>query len=233
MSKMTKGASAALALIFPILFNLIFFIVPFPKSAATWVSYGFIHLAYILLLLGMFYFANAGGKQYRDTASLALTMGRYFWIELVLGVIIIAGNAVLKLVLNWEIPGWLAFLVQIIVLGLYFGLALFQFTADQHDREVNAVRAQERQYILTCAEMVKSQVGRGPSPKANKAIQMVYDKLRTSPRASVPGAKSIEAQIEAKTGELRMAGSEEQIMQVTDELLRMIEERNAILRINQ
>ncbi len=219
-----------LALAFPVVFNVLFFLLPIRRTLSTWICYAFIHFAYLLFALSVLY-TGESRSQYQNRAALAARLGVYFLLELLIGCAIIIANSFFYPFAG--IPVWITLTVQILLLAVFFVIALMMLLANRHDEEVEAVRAQERQFIQRSAESVRALLEKGPSSRANKAIERVYDKLRTSAVASSPEARRVEAQIQGKIEELNRLSSEEDILETTSEILELIETRSSVLRMSR
>lgn len=120
--------------LFLIVFNLLFFLLGNVESFTTsvWVSYGFIHFAYFVLLFTPLLVRKSEVEtDYRR--PLYLITGTYFLIEFIVGItfILIAPEKV-KLTL----------IVQIILAGVFLGCLLThlianEYTANSHVKKMN------------------------------------------------------------------------------------------------
>lgn len=218
-----------LTLLFPVVFNVLFFAYPIKRTAFTWICYAFIHLAYFLLVYAI-YFTNESSQQYRNRTTVIPVTAIYFVIELIVGVTLIILQSILFIV---TLRARHALMIQGLLFVVFFAIALFLLLANRHDEQVETVQAIERQFIQGSAESVRALLDKGPSLKANKAIEAVYDKLRTSPVASSPEAQQIEAQIRSRVHALSNMTTEEEILGATSEIMDLIQTRNSVLRMGQ
>ena len=223
MKNIDRKTAGILAAVFPVVFNLLFFVLPLRRNATDWVCYAFIHIAYLMLVASILYVGD-NKEQYHNRAAVAMMVARYFFTELFIGVGLI--------VINRFVPFgmWLAFIAQILLLSIYFIITLTQMMANRHDESVERVRREEIHYIQACADMARSQMGKASGAKANKAIEQVFDKLRTSPSKTVPQAKEIEMAIYSAVSGLKADMDEQEILKSASSILSMIEQRNAILK---
>ena len=230
MSDMENKTTRILTMVFPVVFNLLFFTLPVRRDTASWICWGFIHLAYLLLLTAIFY-TGSSRRQFQNRAAIAMRIWSYFLAELVVGSLLIILNTLM--IIRFIDLSWASFIIQLLLFGVFFIIALSMLLANRHDEEVELVNAKERQFIQGSTETMRALLDKGPSQKANKAIETVYDKLRTSPTASCPEAKQIEAQIRSKLETLNNLSSEEEILGITSEILDLIQTRNSVLQMSR
>ncbi len=228
MSNTDNKLVRILVLIFPLIFNMLFFLRPVRKDSTAWICYVFIHLAYFMLVVAVFYMGGSRTK-YQNRAVVVSRVAIYFLLELVLGTGIIIVNT-LSLI---HFPGMstVALILQALLFAVFFAIALILLLANRHDEEIEMVKAQDRQFIQGCTETVRALLEKGPSIKANRAIERVYDKLRTSPVTSSLEAQEIESQIRSRIETLNRMTSEEDILEATSDIQELVETRNSILRM--
>ncbi len=122
-----------LALIFLVLFNVLFFVIGGAhQPKASWISYGFIHAAYFCLLATPL-FGKAGKGLTVLTATLYLLATIYFFIELVIGVVIIL---IAPQGIAWPLA------IQAVLLALFLILQLTGALAN--DATVRSIQEQKK-----------------------------------------------------------------------------------------
>ena len=83
----TTIIKAILCSIFLIFFNLLFFILcGTENNSSTWISYGFIHVAYLLLLITPLFNKENKGKAILSMTLFTISLF-YFFIELMVGIL--------------------------------------------------------------------------------------------------------------------------------------------------
>lgn len=117
----TTIIKAILCSIFLIFFNLLFFILcATENNSSTWISYGFIHVAYLLLLITPLF-----NKENKGKAILSMTLYTislfYFFIELLVGILFIC--------LEPENAKW-TWTVHLIILALFLLVFLSSYLAN-------------------------------------------------------------------------------------------------------
>jgi len=124
-----------LDLVFLVVFNVLFFLLGGTEhNVAVWLSYGFIHLAYLFLIATPF-LIKKGKSAAVFGFSLYVISSIYFFIEFVVGVlfILIAPDG-FKLALS----------IQIVILGIYAVLLLSHMIANENTAAVEQKRQIER-----------------------------------------------------------------------------------------
>ena len=113
-----KGILGSLFLIF---FNLLFFILcGTDNNSSTWISYGFIHVAYLFVLITPLF-----NKENKGKAVLSMTLYTislfYFFIELLAGIVFIC--------LEPEDTKW-TWVVHLVILALFLLVFLSSYLAN-------------------------------------------------------------------------------------------------------
>lgn len=214
-----------LDLVFLAVFNTVFFVVGgMEHPASVWISYGFIHFAYLMVLATPFLTRKSSSASVFGFALYSVS-SVYFIIEFIVGLIFIFVRS----------DSFKASLVaQVIIAGIYAVMLLSNMIANEHTADSIERHEDEVAYIKNASSRVKLLVGKASEKKANKEIEKVYDLLHSSPTRSMATVKFLEEQIINKVSELENAvssNSTSQIITVTGEIASMIEERNRKLRI--
>jgi hypothetical protein len=223
--KRTKALWIILDLIFLVIFNAIYFVaggVDYKISA--WISYGFIHFAYLMLLL-----APALTRNGKSAAvfgfSLYSVSSVYFFAEFVLGVVFI---------LISPDSYKAALLIQLIVAGLY-GIALISnMLANEHTAAAEEKRQYEIDYVKKASAELKGMINTVSDKEAMKKLEKVYDALHSSPVKSHPDLAQTEAQILMSIGSLKTAvasGDAAEIITLAETLFIEVGERNRQLKL--
>lgn len=140
----------AMALIFPIVFNVAFFVLTGTEHpVSVWIAYAFIQIAYMLVLLTSVATAPGPGAPVFGF-TLGTTAGAYFVLELLAGLVII--------VLAPATFG-VALIVQVVLAGIFVFLWLAQHQANQHTAQRMERHAAEREYVREATARVESLFG--------------------------------------------------------------------------
>jgi hypothetical protein len=196
---------------------------PRPRASA-WISYGFIHFAYLMLLLTP-RLIRRGKSAAVFGFALHSVSSAYFLAELAIGAIFILISP----------DGYkAALLVQICAAGLY-GLALIpNMLANEHTAGAEEKRSYQIDYVKKASAELKSLLDSVGDKGAKKKVEAVYDALYSSPVRSHPGLAQAEAQILMSISDLGGAvaeGNAERAAALADSLLIAVGERNRQLKM--
>lgn len=213
-----------LELIFLILFNTVFFLVGgFSHPVSVWISYGFIHFAYIMVLATPF-LVRKGSSSSVFGRSLQSISCVYFFAEFIAGVLfILIGADHFKM----------ALLTQLIIAGIYGILLLGNLIANEHTAEQVERRERETAYLKEASSRVKFLLGKLPDKKADKEIEKLYDLLHSSPSRSTKAVESLEADIMSRLVDLEKAvqkGDPSGAVDLANTIYSLTERRNSILK---
>lgn len=216
-----------LDLIFLAVFNTVFFVASgTDHTASVWISYGFIHFAYLMVLVTSFLIRKSSSAAVFGFSLYSISSA-YFLLEFVVGLIFIFMKSE-----SYKA----ALIVQVIVAGIYAVLLLSHLIANEHTADSIEQHEEEVAYIKTASSRVKALVGKANDKKANKEIEKAYDTLHSSPSKTVATVHSIESNVLNKVAELEGAVSDQDtktIITISGEIVALMEERNKIIRLSQ
>ena len=210
--------------IFLIVFNALFFVLGgTDRNTSVWISYGFIHFAYFMLLLTPR--LTRGEKSWSALGfPLYVISSVYFLVELFIGSAFI-------LIAFENYTG--TFLVQLCIAGLY-GIILFaNLIANERTADAVAKRQVQISYIKDASVKVKGLLERISDKETKRKVERVYDALYSSPVRSHPDLDSVEVRIERSIHELENAvstGNRDNIVSLADSLEAAINDRNTQLK---
>jgi len=211
--------------IFLIVFNAIFFTLSdgSDHKASVWISYGFIHFAYLMLLLTP--------KLIRSSKSAAVfgfslysISATYFLIEFVIG---------LTFILISPESYKAAFITQLCFAGLY-GITLVSYLlSNEYTADAEEKRQAQIAYVKEASAKLKGFLEIVGDKEAKKKVERVYDAISSSPVKSHPNLAQTENCILQSVNDLELAvktGDKEDIISITNSLLLLINERNNLLK---
>jgi hypothetical protein len=212
--------------LFLIVFNLLFFMLGDIGDATTsvWISYGFIHFAYLAMLLTPLLVRRSSAEQDYRRPLYAITSG-YFLIELLAGV---------TLILIAPETAKVTIIIQVILAALFLGYLLMHLIASEHTAENVERHEVELQYVKESSAMLQSVLSRISDKTAAKKVERVYDLIHSSPVKSAGNVRSfLEQQIISEIGRLDSIGvnETEQIIATADKIYQLAEERNRQLKL--
>jgi mannitol-specific phosphotransferase system IIBC component len=222
--KKTRTLWWLLGLLFLVVFNLVFFVTGGTEhNASVWISYGFIHFSYFMVLLFPRLIRKSRSASVFGYAIGTIGIG-YFILELIIGI-----SFMLAAPENWRI----ALIVQIIIAFIYAFLLLSHMIANERTAENEARSQTEIQYMKTAASDVSSIMSNTTDAVLKKRIEKVFEAIKYSPTRSHSLVSDIEKDIVEGIDSLRSsvaaddkATSDKQV----DSLLRLVSERNRKLQ---
>lgn len=216
-----------LDLVFLAIFNAVFFVVGGnDHPASVWLSYGFIHFAYMMVLATPLLVRKSSSAAVFGFSIYSISSS-YFLVELVIGLVFIFKRSE-----SLKIP----LVTQVILAGIYAVILLSTLLVNEHTADAVEKREAEVSYIKTAASRVKLLLGKVSDKKADKAIERAYDMLHSSPTKSIHAVHSIETQVINKVAELEEAVLADRTVDVTElsnEIIHLMEERNRKLHLAQ
>lgn len=216
-----------LDLIFLAVFNTVFFVAGgTDHTASVWISYGFIHFAYLMVLVTPFLIRKSSSAAVFGFSLYSIS-STYFLLEFVVGLIFVFMKSE-----SYKA----SLIVQVIVAGIYAVLLLSHLIANEHTADSVEQHEEEVAYIKTASSRIKALIGKANDKKANKEIEKAYDTLHSSPSKTVATVRSIESNVINKVADLEGAVSNQDtvtIITVAGEIVALMEERNRKIRLSQ
>ena len=214
-----------LDLIFLIIFNAFFFLLGgVEHNVSVWLSYGFIHFAYFMMILTPILIRK--GKSVAIFGfSLYSISSVYFIVELLTGIIVILIAPVVYTA---------ALLVQLVIAGVYAIVLISNMIANEATADAEEKRQFHIEYVKEASAKTKGLADRVTDRKIKKKIERVYDAIHSSPVKSHPNLAQMESGILQAICKLEDAISDEDnesINSLAASLLADINERNIRLKL--
>lgn len=215
-----------LDLVFLIVFNTVFFVAGGTEHpASVWLSYGFIHFSYIMVLATPFLIRKSSSAAVFGFSIYSIS-ATYFFVEFITGLVFIF--------LKQESfkP---ALIVQIIIAGIYAIILISHLIANESTADSIERHEDEVAYIKQSAARVKPLIGKMSNKKANKEIEKLYDLLHSSPTRSSSTVRSLELSIIDKIGELEdsiSSENEDEVVAKVGNIISLVEDRNRKIRLS-
>ena len=210
-------------LIFLIAFNVLFFLLGGTERTTTeWISYGFIHFAYLCILLTPLFCKNKKGRTVLN-ASLYLRALIYFVIELITGITFIAVNP--------ESIVWPS-IVQGVFAATFLIMQLMSVTANEVTDESLERQSKEKIYIQELALNLREAMQGAQDTEVKKKLRGVYEVLNNASTGSCPEAEDIELQLAANVNALCMNAASFSPSQIDNSIItikEILRKRNAII----
>lgn len=215
-----------LDLVFLAVFNVLFFVVGGTEHIASiWISYGFMHFAYIMVLATVLLIRKSKSKAVFGFSLYSISLV-YFLLEFIIGLFFIFKiNEFYKVALA----------VQVILTGLYAVILLANLIANDHTADSIEKQSAEAHYIKEAASKIKLLVGKSSDKDTNKKLEKAYDLMHSSPAQSISSVKELETKILDTVAEIEatVKGDDFDIVsEKIEALTNLIEERNRVLGAN-
>ena len=213
-----------LDIVFLAVFNTVFFMVGgTDHPASAWISYGFIHFSYLMILVTPFLIRKSSSQAVFGF-SLYSVSAVYFFVEFIAGLVFIFISS----------ESYKASLVvQVIISGIYAVMLISNLIANEYTADSVEQHEDEVAYIKNAASRVKMLMGKASDKKANKEIERAYDLLHSSPSKSNNAVAPLESAILRTIYELESAVSskdEDAIFSKSREIISLAETRNDELK---
>lgn len=160
-----------LDLVFLIVFNIVFFVMGGAQHpASVWISYGFIHFAYIMLVITPFLIRKSSSAAVFGFSLYSISSA-YFFAAFILGVIFIAAHP--------ENYKW-SLIVQVVIAGFYAIMLISNMIANEHTADSIERHEMELQYVKESSAMLKGIMEMTSDKALKKKIEKAYDLLHSS-----------------------------------------------------
>ena len=210
--------------IFLIIFNTLFYVLGgTDHKASVWLSYVFIHFAYLMLIITPMLIRKGKSKAVFGFSMYSISTW-YFLAQFVIGIIFIFIGLD-----SVNVP----LLVQLCLVGLYAILFIANMIANERTAEAEEQRETQISYIKDSAIRLKAVLDRVKDKTVKKSIEKLYDTLYTSPVKTHPDLEEIEKYIILTIGELERAaydGDEEGVATLAGSILEAVIDRNTRLK---
>lgn len=214
-----------LDLVFLVVFNTVFFVAAGTEHpASVWLSYGFIHFSYLMVLVTPFLIRKSSSSAVFGFSLYSIS-STYFLVEFITGLVFIF--------LKQESVK-LALIVQIIIAGVYAIILISHLIANESTADSVERHEDEVAYIKQSAAKVKSLIGKLNDKKTNKEIEILFDLLHSSPSKSNATVRSLELAIVNTIEEIEEAvstGNNDEVVAKVGNAISLIEERNRKIRM--
>lgn len=160
-----------LDLVFLIVFNIVFFVMGGAQHpASVWISYGFIHFAYIMLVVTPFLIRKSSSAAVFGFSLYSISSA-YFFAAFIVGVIFIAAHP--------ENYKW-SLIVQVVIAGFYAIMLISNMIANEHTADSIERHEMELQYVKESSAMLKGIMEMASDKTLKKKIEKAYDLLHSS-----------------------------------------------------
>jgi hypothetical protein len=193
-------------------------------KASVWISYGFIHFAYFLLLITPLLVRKGNNTITDYRRPLYVVTSTYFLMALLVGVtlILIAPETVKATII-----------IQVVLATLFLGWLLIYLIANEHTAENAERRESELQYVKKSSAKLQFVLQQISDKATAKKVEQVYDLIHSSPAKSNTDVHPLEQQAISEIDRLESAVNQndtEKIVSIADKIFHLAEERNRQLK---
>ncbi len=210
-----------------VIYNVISFAIPFKHTPTFWGAYAFGMIA-VLLQLGIVLLAANGAETLRKKvyAFPVFRMG-IIYLAVQLGV-----SLVFTVAANFieNFPGWIIYVISVIVLGVFIILVLLTDTAKEEIIKLEEEEERQTVQVKTFRINIDSIMRRAEDKDLLKLLEKLSDTARYSDPVSCEELYAIESEITDKIGELGTvvkAGDVSYAKDLTEQIIDLFEDRNA------
>jgi len=209
--------------IFLFAFNLSFFIITgLTHTISVWISYAFIHISYIMLLLTPV-FTHKNKAKFILGMSVSLISYIYFMIDFVCGIIFI-----IFLSDKFIIP----LIVNIVLLALYLLLLMSVVITNERTDYNLKIHDIEIEYVKTASSKLNNLLSIVEDKNLSKKVEKAYDIISASPVHSNSSVKEIENEILITIDKIKEIYSlnKSDAYDLTNKVISLANKRNIILQ---
>ena len=216
---------AVIALIFLVVFNVLYFLASREHTTADWVSYAFIHAAYLCLLATPLFAAGIDKGLTVLIASLWLRALGYFFLELIVGTAFLLASPEGYV---WPLA------VQAILLAAFLILQLMGVLANDSTTRSTCRQRTESLYLQELKDRLSQGMRTIDDSALKEQVRPCLDALSASPLQSLAGAEAEEQKLCAAVDGLCCAiergDAAEQVGQEAKRVLLAVHDRNMAIR---
>jgi hypothetical protein len=211
-----------LCALFLVVFNLIFHLfIGNYNSSSDWISYGFIHLAYLMLLLTPLFIIRTRGISHFGFVLYSIST-IYFFVTMVVG---------LTFILIKQESHQNALITHLIILGLYGVILLTHMIANQRTASDERLGQSDRMFIDVATFEMQNLIDEAKDHDLLKEFEKVFERIRYSPIKSSTKALPVEKEILKQIVHLKTVINDdpEKVNECIGELHNNIVARNRLL----
>ena len=208
--------------IFIIAFNVLFFLnVEFKQSPSVWICYGFVHFAYLMIILIQFIETN---EYISKTTSYTVSI-IYFVVELVFSLIIFIPKV--------EITTKVTLSIQVIITAIYLFLFIINLLANDTISNKQYVQNIQNDFIKSISAKTKYVESIVNSEKVKSRVNNLYYTIHSSPTKTCEDVSFHEEKIIELINSLEISAEQNDEVALVEQIIeieRLVNKRNFILK---
>lgn len=214
-----------LDLVFLVIFNVVFFVLGGTEHpASVWISYGFIHFSYIMLLITPKLIRKSSSSAVFGFSLYSISSA-YFLIAFIVGVIFVFVRSE-----SYKV----SLVSQVIIAGLYLIMLISHMIANEHTADSVERHEMELQYVKESSAKIKGIMGSVEDRKLKKQIEKAYDLIHGSQIKSNNAARDYELTVMDLLEVLEQNIKRNDLVAASttlDKIIKNAEERNRRVRL--
>ena len=214
-----------------VLYNVISFAIPFKHTPTFWGAYAFGMIA-VLLQLGIVLLAANGAETLRKKvyAFPVFRMGIiYLAVQLGVSLVFTVASNFIE-----NFPGWIIYVISVIVLGVFIILVLLTDTAKEEIIKLEEEEERQTVQVKTFRINIDSIMRRADDKELINLLEKLSDTAKYSDPVSCEELYAIESEITEKIGELGSvvkSGDISYAKDLTEQIIDLFEDRNAQCKV--
>lgn len=214
-----------LDLVFLVIFNVVFFVLGGTEHpASVWISYGFIHFSYIMLMITPKLIRKSSSSAVFGFSLYSISSA-YFLIAFIVGVIFVFVRSE-----SYKV----SLVSQVIIAGLYLIMLISHMIANEHTADSIERHEMELQYVKESSAKIKGIMGSVEDRKLKKQIEKAYDLIHGSQTKSNNAARDYELTVMDLLEVLEQNIKHNDLVAASttlDKIIKNAEERNRRVRL--
>lgn len=214
-----------LDLVFLVIFNVVFFVLGGTEHpASVWISYGFIHFSYIMLMITPKLIRKSSSSAVFGFSLYSISSA-YFLIAFIVGVIFVFVRSE-----SYKV----SLVSQVIIAGLYLIMLISHMIANEHTADSIERHEMELQYVKESSAKIKGIMSSVEDRKLKKQIEKAYDLIHGSQTKSNNAARDYELTVMDLLEVLEQNIKRNDLVAASttlDKIIKNAEERNRRVRL--
>ena len=214
------------ALIFPILFNVIFFFSISNFTPTRWISYAGIHLAYLFYQLSVCSIPKVNGGAVYGYPKILIALSLFF-AELIVGVIFILINNN-----SYVFP----LVVQALIVSGKISFYLLLMLSESHSIESDRIDAKNIHFIKNASYNLENTLKLVSDQKLYKTIETLHDAVKSAQVRSIPDVYDEECKLMEIINEINLdvvTGDKEKIQPLVAKGMSLLNSRNSKIKLSR
>lgn len=215
-----------MTLVILVIYHLIVFVVPFAKTAAFWISYGFSLVAFVVVALSIYmaFIKNPDAKSRFYGFPIAKIGVIYGSIQLVVSLLVIV------------LAQWILWWIPVLVYAIFLGVATIGLVSAETVIEEIQIQDVKLKKDVTLMHTLQSKMSQMASQSEDACLKALAEEFRYSDPVSNDAIADVEADLVAAIDSLQAAfvdGDNESMAQLCRETSALLAERNRLCKLNK